>query len=602
MGHTALVLGDQLSHGNPALDGRRPRAAGRGARQPRPAAPPPPAPAPRAERDAPLRGRAARARRGRGRRAARRRALRRRAAARSATSCARSPTPARPGAGSSAAACASSRPASSSPRRTTSPSGRSGRRRLVMEDFYREQRRRLGLLLAPGGKPAGGRWNFDKANRRPPQDGLEAPPPWLPEEDEIDAEVRRDLDAMGLHGVGRGRAARVAGDGRGGACRARRLRRAPGGAVRPVAGRDGPRRAVALPLAAVVLAQPVAARPARRLPGRRGRLSRGPRAAAVGRGLHPPGRSAGASTSGACTGCARARGAPTTRSAPSCRSRRCSGRGRPTRTACATCVTDVRERAYAHHIQRLMVLGNLMLLLGVRPWEAVEWFQAAFIDGAEWVMAPNVAGMATWADGGAMMTKPYAAGGNYIDRMSRYCAGCVHEPRTCPVTASYWDWTAAHRDALRRQPADADAAAHARPDDARDARRPSRARGGVPLRARAQGRPGGSATVRAAMAPELYVQRDQPAGVPPLAPHRGAHAARRAGGELLVPAPPRRLRVDRRARARPPGRRPRVRRGLRQRRARAHGRLRGRRRRQPRRVRARAAEVHAPGAAPSSAT
>jgi len=54
--------------------------------------------------------------------------------------------------------------------------------------------------------------------------------------------------------------------------------------------------------------------------------------------------------------------------------------------------------------------------------------------------------MALFADGGEMMSKPYAAGGNYIDRMSRYCAGCVHEPRTCPVTALYWDWTAAHRD------------------------------------------------------------------------------------------------------------------------------------------------------------
>ena len=72
------------------------------------------------------------------------------------------------------------------------------------------------------------------------------------------------------------------------------------------------------------------------------------------------------------------------------------------------CVSDVRETGYAHHIQRLMVLGNMMLLLGVRPWEAVEWFQAAFIDGAEWA-APNVAGMATWADGGVTMTKPYAA-------------------------------------------------------------------------------------------------------------------------------------------------------------------------------------------------
>jgi hypothetical protein len=77
-----------------------------------------------------------------------------------------------------------------------------GRKRLVMEDFYRGQRRRHGLLLEPGGKPTGGRWNFDKANRRPPRDGLHAPAPWLPQEDDIDAEVRRDLDAMGLRGWG----------------------------------------------------------------------------------------------------------------------------------------------------------------------------------------------------------------------------------------------------------------------------------------------------------------------------------------------------------------------------------------------------------------
>ena len=73
-----------------------------------------------------------------------------------------------------------------------------GRKRLVMEDFYRGQRRRLGLLVEPGDKPAGGRWNFDRENRRPPRAGLEAPPPWLPREDAIDDAVRRDLDAMGL--------------------------------------------------------------------------------------------------------------------------------------------------------------------------------------------------------------------------------------------------------------------------------------------------------------------------------------------------------------------------------------------------------------------
>ena len=117
-------------------------------------------------------------------------------------------------------------------------------------------------------------------------------------------------------------------------------------------------------------------------------------------------------------------------------------------------MNDVRESAYAHHILRLMVLGNLQLLLGVKPWESVEWFRAAFIDGAEWVMAPNAAGMATWGDGGAMMTKPYAASGNYINRMSHFCGDCRYSPtqRTgedaCPVTQLYWDFMARNRERL----------------------------------------------------------------------------------------------------------------------------------------------------------
>jgi deoxyribodipyrimidine photolyase-related protein len=100
------------------------------------------------------------------------------------------------------------------------------------------------------------------------------------------------------------------------------------------------------------------------------------------------------------------------------------------------------------------VLGNLHLLLGVKPWESVEWFRAAFIDGAEWVMAPNAAGMATFADGGLMMTKPYAAGGNYVNRMSDYCPACRFDPRrrtgpdACPLTALYWDFLDRNADRL----------------------------------------------------------------------------------------------------------------------------------------------------------
>ncbi len=129
--------------------------------------------------------------------------------------------------------------------------------------------------------------------------------------------------------------------------------------------------------------------------------------------------------------------------------------GAPSGWNCLDSVVDgVRRDAYAHHIQRLMVLGNTMLLAGVEPWQGVRWFQGAFIDGAEWVMAPNAAGMAMHADGGEMFTKPYAGGGSYVNRMSRYCPGCRFEPnvrrgpRACPVTALYWDFMARHRDRL----------------------------------------------------------------------------------------------------------------------------------------------------------
>ena len=105
-----------------------------------------------------------------------------------------------------------------------------------------------------------------------------------------------------------------------------------------------------------------------------------------------------------------------------------------------------RETAYAHHIVRLMVFGNLMLLRGVAPREAFDWFHHTFIDGFEWVMGPNAVGMATYGDGGRMMTKPYAASGRYIDRMSDFCGDCRYDPAkrdgddACPFTRGYWEF------------------------------------------------------------------------------------------------------------------------------------------------------------------
>ena len=130
-----------------------------------------------------------------------------------------------------------------------------------------------------------------------------------------------------------------------------------------------------------------------------------------------------------------------------------------TRMNCVSHVlAAVDSHAYAHHIQRLMVIGNLALIAGVDPRALTDWMWANFVDGAEWVMVPNVMGMSQFADGGRMATKPYASGGAYIDRMSDYCKGCAFD-RTkrvgddaCPFTTLYWDFMARHEPRFGRNP------------------------------------------------------------------------------------------------------------------------------------------------------
>ncbi len=122
------------------------------------------------------------------------------------------------------------------------------------------------------------------------------------------------------------------------------------------------------------------------------------------------------------------------------------------------CIGQTLEHGYAHHIQRLMVTGLYSLLFGVDPAEIHRWYLAIYWDAIEWVEMPNVIGMSQFADGGIMASKPYAASGKYISRMSNYCQHCRYQPDesvgrdACPFTTLYWDFLLKHENSLAKNP------------------------------------------------------------------------------------------------------------------------------------------------------
>jgi deoxyribodipyrimidine photolyase-related protein len=121
-------------------------------------------------------------------------------------------------------------------------------------------------------------------------------------------------------------------------------------------------------------------------------------------------------------------------------------------------VTQTKSQAYAHHIQRLMVTGNFAMLAGIDPHELHLWYLSVYADAYEWVELPNTIGMSQFADSGLLASKPYAASGAYINRMSNYCRSCHYDvklrtgPKACPFNALYWDFLSRHREKLASNP------------------------------------------------------------------------------------------------------------------------------------------------------
>jgi deoxyribodipyrimidine photolyase-related protein len=119
-------------------------------------------------------------------------------------------------------------------------------------------------------------------------------------------------------------------------------------------------------------------------------------------------------------------------------------------------IRQTLDYGYAHHIQRLMVTGLFALLLSVEPKEVHEWYLAVYVDAVEWAELPNTLGMSQFADDGVMASKPYAATGKYIQRMSNYCASCRFNPKNatgddaCPFTTLYWDFLMRHERLLAK--------------------------------------------------------------------------------------------------------------------------------------------------------
>lgn len=121
-------------------------------------------------------------------------------------------------------------------------------------------------------------------------------------------------------------------------------------------------------------------------------------------------------------------------------------------------ISQSLTHAYAHHIQRLTVTGSFCLMAGIDPTAVEQWYLGIYIDALEWVESPNTRGMALFADGGLLATKPYAVSGNYMQKMSDYCNNCHYKVKAktgegaCPFNSLYWNFIDTHKKRLQTNP------------------------------------------------------------------------------------------------------------------------------------------------------
>ncbi|HEX7650209.1 MAG TPA: cryptochrome/photolyase family protein [Noviherbaspirillum sp.] len=324
-----------------------------------------------------------------------------------------------------------------------------GRKQWLMEHFYRHMRRRFALLMDPQGKPSGGKWNFDEDNRKPWRGTPPEPDDWRPVHDH--RELWAMLQRCGVKSFGDPQA----------------------DAVRWPLNRS---EALACLEAFIDTALPHFGDFEDAMSSQGLRLFHSLLSFALNvKMLHPlevVQRAEAAYRSGdaplaAVEGFIRqiigwreyVRGIYWAHM-PGYDERNALGHELPlphwfwsgdTRMRCMQhAIGQSLQTAHAHHIQRLMVIGNFALLAGLDPQALHAWYLGVYIDAFEWVELPNTVGMSQWADGGVIATKPYVSSGAYIHRMSDYCKGCAYDHKqklgeeACPFNALYWDFFARH--------------------------------------------------------------------------------------------------------------------------------------------------------------